>query len=421
MRQSCQQIPRGGTAARPFRLFTRRPPGLPNAGSIAGRDFTKPSHFCTNPPALPFSVSPDPRVPRDAGAMVGHNLNQRKLFWTLQIGGWLALIPPFLVVNFIIVADPAVAVFNAIFRQVLGFVLTLGLFLIYRRWRWESFSLWRHGTLALLFSAGAMAVDLGITSWVNSVFHIVTVPAHEREIQLAASIGRTIVYGGWSALFLSLSFFVELRDRDLRLNEAELAARDAELKALRAQLNPHFLFNALNSILAEADDNPARVKAITLNLSELLRFSLRHHDHFGQLGAEISAMENYLKVERSRFEERLDWQVDVSPEARDARVPASLLLPLVENAIKYGLRTSPDHLQIRVGAVLRGGAVAAFVENTGRWIEPDPTATRSTGIGLNNLRRRLALLCGPAARVDISFPEGWVRVDLHVPVTEKPA
>lgn len=353
--------------------------------------------------------------------MVSRDLTQRRLFWTLQIGGWLALIPPFLIVNLIIVADPAAAVFNAVFRQVVGFALTLGLAVVYRRWRWDTFSLWRHGALALVLSAVAMAVDLGIASWVNSIFHIITVPAHERDIQLAASIGRTIVYGGWSALYLSLSFFVELRNRDLRLNQAEIAARDAELKALRAQLNPHFLFNALNSILAEADDNPARVKAITLNLSELLRFSLRHHDHFGLLGAEIGAIENYLKVERSRFEERLDWQLKASPAARDARVPASLLLPLVENAIKYGLQTSPDHLQIRVGAELRDGLVDAYVENTGRWIEPDPTSTRSTGIGLNNLRRRLALLCGPAARVDISFPEGWVRVDLHVPVMEKPA
>ena len=141
--------------------------------------------------------------------------------------------------------------------------------------------------------------------------------------------------------------------------------------------------------------------------------------HFGRLGDELAAIENCLKVERSRFEERLDCQLYASAAAREATVPMSLLLPLVENAIKYGLQTSPIYLKIRVGATLRDGAVDTFVENTGHWIEPDPTFKRSTGIGLNNLRRRLALLCGPDARVDISFPDGWVRVGLHLPATPK--
>lgn len=347
-------------------------------------------------------------------------VSQQRLFWTLQIGGWLALMLVFTALG--LMAMPLqTAVINSITRQTIGFSLTLGLAAIYRRWHWETFSLWRHGLTAFILSLAATSIDLTISGLILSGLHLDMFPLEQSGLQMAASVARSLIYFSWSALYLALSYYHELRERDLRLTRAELAARDAELKALRAQLNPHFLFNALNSILAEADDNPARVKAITLNLSELLRFSLRHHDHFGQLGAEIGAMENYLKVERSRFEERLDWQVDVSPEVRDARVPASLLLPLVENAIKYGLRTSPDLLQIRVGAALRGGAVAAFVENTGCWIEPDPTATSSTGIGLNNLRRRLALLCGPAARVDISFPTGWVRVDLHVPVMAPPA
>ncbi|HVU24505.1 MAG TPA: histidine kinase [Opitutus sp.] len=340
----------------------------------------------------------------------------RKLFWSLQIGGWLALTAAFMGVNLLVVQSPGAAWFNGLFRQAVGFVLTLGLAGIYRHWRWENFSLWRHGTAVLGLCLLAMAIDLATSEAARALLHIHVVPSTQYSLQRAASIGRTLVYGGWSAVYLSLKYFVELRDRDLRLTQAEIAARDAELKSLRAQLNPHFLFNALNSILAEADDNPARVKAITLSLSDLLRFSLRQRDHLGRLDAEIAAIENYLKVERSRFEERLDWRIDVSPVARDATVPTSLLLPLVENAIKYGLKTSPAHLRIRVGATMSDGTLNAFVENSGQWIEPDPTLTRSTGIGLNNLRRRLALLCGPEGRVEISFPDGFVRVDLHVPV-----
>src|SRR5690606_31975710 len=114
-----------------------------------------------------------------------------------------------------------------------------------------------------------------------------------------------------------------------RLASAEIAARDAELQVLRAQLNPHFLFNALNTIAAEADDDPARVKAVTAGLSQLLRFSLQQREHFGVLGEEIAAVESYLAVERLRFEERLVWRTSFTPAARRARVPTALLLPLV--------------------------------------------------------------------------------------------
>lgn len=340
----------------------------------------------------------------------------RRLFWTLQIGGWLALVPAFVALG-ITVMPFASALLNSITRQLIGFVLTLGLAAIYRRWNWQNFSLRRHGLAAVALSLVATAVDLSVAGMIFSGIHLDMFPIGQHRLQVAASIARSLIYVSWSALYLALTYFLELRERDLRLARAEVAARDSELKALRAQLNPHFLFNALNSILAEADDNPARVKAITLNLSELLRFSLRQHDHFGRLGEEIEAIENYLKVEGSRFEERLDWQLEANPAVREAKVPTSLLLPLVENAIKYGLQTSPDHLAIRVWAGIHDGMVHAFVENSGRWVEPDPTATRSTGIGLNNLRRRLALLCGPAGRVEISFPDGRVRVDLRVPAT----
>jgi|GEM_PF-2016238 len=130
--------------------------------------------------------------------------------------------------------------------------------------------------------------------------------------------------------------------------------------------------------------------------------SISHRRLFWTL--QIGAIENYLKIERWRFERRVNWQVDVSPEAREAWVPTSLLPSLVENAIKYGLQTSPEHLQVRRRTVLRDRAVDAFVKNSGHWIEPDLSSTRSTGLGLSNLRRRLALLCGHAARVGISFP-----------------
>jgi hypothetical protein len=337
-------------------------------------------------------------------------------FWTLQFAFWIGLMPAFVTLSVPAFPTWHGAVFNGVFRQVLGFFCTLGLASIYRNWTWKEFSLMRHGLVAVALCIAVTIIDVVVIESIRQSVVVFQSTATLQSLLVAAGIGRVCVYIGWSALFLSLRFFFDFRDRDLRLAQAELKAREAELHVLRAQLNPHFLFNALNSILAEADDNPARVKAITFNLAEMLRFSLRQRDHFSPLGEEIAAIESYLQVERARFEERLGWRVEVSPAARSAMVPASLLLPLVENAIKYGLQTSPAHLELKVGAEVRDGVVAAVVENSGRWIEPDPTSTRSTGIGLANLRRRLALLYGPEARVDISFPPEWVRVALVLPL-----
>ncbi len=334
----------------------------------------------------------------------------------MQIGGWFGLVPVFISMNLIAGAGPGVAVLNGIFRQVVGFVLTLGLRHFYRRWARVGISPWRLALIAVPLTAGAAVIDHLLFHYARSLAGIRLVDLPPDLVDTAATLARLILYGAWSALYLNLHYMLDIRDRDLRLARAEIAARDGELQVLRAQLNPHFLFNALNTIAAEADDDPARVRAVTAGLSQLLRFSMQQREHFGVLGDEIVAVEGYLAVERLRFEDRLVWRTSFAPAARAARVPTALLLPLVENAIKYGLQTSPGQLELRLGGDVRDGWIEVFVENSGRWVEPDPTATRSTGIGLANLRRRLDLLCGHEARIATSCTPGFVRVEVTVPL-----
>jgi hypothetical protein len=341
--------------------------------------------------------------------------SRSRLFWTMQIGGWFGLVPVFIGMNIMAGAGPAAAILNGIFRQAVGFVLTLGLRHFFRRWARVGFSPWRLALIAVPLAAGATVIDHFLFHFARTSVGVRLVDVPRELIDTAATLVRIILYGAWSTLYLNLHYFLDLRERDLRLARAEIATRDVELQVLRAQLNPHFLFNALNTIVAEADDDPARVKAITAGLSQLLRFSLQQRDHFGVLGDEIAAVESYLAVERLRFEERLVWRTNFTPEARAARVPTALLLPLVENAIKYGLQTSPGPLELHLGAYANEDGVVVYVENSGHWVDPDPTSTRSTGIGLANLRRRLDLLCGPQSRILTSFPPGMVRVEVRVP------
>ncbi|MBS0631189.1 MAG: histidine kinase [Verrucomicrobia bacterium] len=352
--------------------------------------------------------------------MLAFASNRSVFFWRLQIGGWLVLILPFTGMNLVAGFPPGFALLNGIFRQTVGFLLTLVLWRIYRHWSFRAESPWRYAATVLAFSLGATAADLGVFELLHSTLHLNFGADVSSLVLFGASVGRLALYLSWSVLFLTFQQVLDVRDRMLQVAGLEIAARDAELQMLRAQLNPHFLFNALNSIIAESEDNP-RAKAITLGLSDLLRFSLRQPGHFGVLGEELAVIDNYLHIERARFEERLKWQVAASPAACAAHVPCALLLPLVENAVKFGLRTSPQGLELRIGAELRDGIVTATVENSGHWIEPDPEAGRSTHIGLANLRRRLELLCGQSAGVAISTPPGFVRVEVRVPLRQAAA
>ena len=229
---------------------------------------------------------------------------------------------------------------------------------------------------------------------------------------------RLAVYVAWSALYFGIRQELEGHAQELDLARAEAAARDAELQLLRAQVNPHFVFNALSSIVGHAEDNPAAVIETTYAVSDYLRYSLSQREHRAPLGDELAAMGNYLRVERmSRGEKKFHWVIDASIDAGAALAPTALVQPLVENAIKYGVRTSPLPLRLRVEAQVVGKELIVAVENTGRWMEPgeDGGLPASTGIGLANVRRRLVLLCGERAKLNVHTPEGRVRVEVRIP------
>ena len=214
-------------------------------------------------------------------------------------------------------------------------------------------------------------------------------------------------------------YFYLLRSKQTTAAQARVLAleqmgREAEVERLRAQINPHFLFNTLTAIANRSTD--PSVEKMILNLTGVLRYNLAHVDGEASFREELKAMEDYLQIEQIRFGANLviDWEV--SPAARAAWVPQPLLLPLLENAIKYGFETSPGVLRIKIEATVRDNELRAVVENRGRWIEPVTPAPRGTQIGLSNLKRRLELYYqGRAKFHQESLPEA-VRITLTLPL-----
>lgn len=343
--------------------------------------------------------------------------SHQRLFWKFQIGGWLLFMP--LATGFALIAfnDPGNILLTGFIRQVVSFGLTLALWRYFRRWPVETFRLARYVPQIAFACVAVTAVDTVLVEVLRWALEIK--PASPLAQQGSVPL-RMSIYLAWTSLYFMIRQELEARNRGLRLAQAELAAREAELASLRAQVNPHFLFNALNSILAECNDSAPAARAITRSLADYLRAALLQRDHYAPLGEEVDAIAAYLNVEKARFEERLVHEFVIEPAAREAVVPITVLLPLVENAMKYGMRTSPSPLRINITATLRDECLTLTVENSGHWFEPVPGATDSTQIGLANLRRRLALLFGDDAALTIYHDAERVRIVVTLPAGLRP-
>ena len=227
---------------------------------------------------------------------------------------------------------------------------------------------------------------------------------------------------GFLAVFLLGLVVHRLRVRRIEAREwFRSALAEAKLNALQAQLRPHFLANTLNSILVLIGTDSSRARRMVERLGDLLRASLETDP--GQmvtLDRELSILELYLGIERMRFRDRLEVVFDVEPAVRDADVPCFLLQPLVENAIKHGMRGKSGHGVIRLRARAEGARLSLAIEDNGPGL-PVPAATpRPTGIGVRNTRQRLETLYPGRHRFEMGAgATGGCTVEIEIPLTRE--
>jgi two-component system, LytTR family, sensor kinase len=234
---------------------------------------------------------------------------------------------------------------------------------------------------------------------------------------------------GWSLVHVGLQYNTALREQREQALRAVAAARDAQLRMLAYQLNPHFLFNTLNSIRALINEDRQRAREMVTALSGYLRYALVERPlHVALLEEEVASVRGYLAIEQVRFEERLDARMDVDPAALHCEVPAFLLNPLVENALRHGARAAAgEPLVLRVEArLVEPDRLRLVVENTGRWAGGRTSAAAGEGVdslpggvGLANVRARLAALHPADHRIDIEEVDGRVRVVVELPARRR--
>lgn len=221
----------------------------------------------------------------------------------------------------------------------------------------------------------------------------------------------------WMLLYFAFVADAERRDREIRLAQATAAAIDAQHRLLVQQINPHFLFNALNTVYAlvlEGDD--ARAQRCLLALSAFMRTSIdRDAPRVVPLSSEFASIRHYLEIELTRFGKRLHLEESIPSNLLDCSVPALILQPLVENCIKHGLAGHAGPMTIWLSASLERNELVLRVEDDGR--SPPQKGATSSGIGLSNVRERLHLLYGDAARLISNIrPGGGFVASVHLPV-----
>ncbi len=221
--------------------------------------------------------------------------------------------------------------------------------------------------------------------------------------------GFTWAFAGWITIYYVVH---ARRRRDALQLEMAAAARDAQLQALRAQINPHFLFNCLNSLRHLIGAQPERAQAMVTNLAGLLRYSLNSDRRdLVPLGEELQIVDEYLELERVRFDDRLRVERAIEPAALDVRVPPMLVQSLVDNAIKHGIADRIEGGTVRIEAKTGNGGVIVTVSNSGSLKPPAADA----GFGLDNARERLRLLFGGAATLALTDAGGVTTAAVQIP------
>jgi hypothetical protein len=224
---------------------------------------------------------------------------------------------------------------------------------------------------------------------------------------------------GTGLYLLSASFYYVLlavegrRRAEKQSLELAVLAREAELRALKAQVHPHFLFNSLNSISALTASDPARAREMCILLAEFFRRSLALGDRPSvSLEEELAVARTYLAIERMRFGARLAFEEKVDDAGRACRLPPLLLQPLVENAIRHGIATCTDGGVLRLEASRDGDSLRVLVENP---FDPESPSRKGVGLGLSNVRQRLKARYGEEAQLSAERSPDRFRVTLSLP------
>ncbi len=346
--------------------------------------------------------------------------DKNRAFWNLHSAGWAGALV-LRAASGIAQGQPISFLVPILISAVTGYSITLVLSVIYR------FLIDQRPIITWGVTVAAVAVaTVGyayIDVWVLQTIREGADETPFAQLWLAAIYINSVLLAAWSALYYAINYFVRAEEQADQMLRLEAQATSAQLTMLRYQLNPHFLFNTLNSIstlvlLKQTE----QANAMLSRLSSFLRFTLINEAEAKvPLTQEIETLKLYLDIEKMRFEERLRTNFDIDPAASNALVPSLLLQPLVENAIKYAVTPKEEGADISISAQLVGQKLRVVVSDTGPGLQPgQQDFSLSTGVGMANTRERLSQAYGDEQRFEHYIKaSGGFEVLLELPYQTK--
>lgn len=341
--------------------------------------------------------------------------NHTRLYWIFQVSGWTLFFVFYTSTAFYFYDFHPHILLSYLNTVLVGFTLTHVFRRIIKNNHWDTLSIAKL-TLRIILSALLVGIIwAGIVLPINNRFF----PGNESEtltiaIGIIVVLNLSIVMVGWSIIYFLYKFFTNFRSSEIEKWKLQAAVKDAELIALKSQINPHFIFNCLNNIRSLVIENPEKAREMINHISDLLRYSIQFNNREKvSLKQELEIVKNYLKLESIQFEDRLKYTFEITPETLELQIPPMSIQLLVENAIKHGISNLPKGGEISIRSNLASNNLIVEVLNSGQI----NNAKKGTGIGLKNASDRLKLLFGKTSYVQIRNINGsMVKASFKIPL-----
>ncbi len=330
-----------------------------------------------------------------------NTLKRKNLYWLTQVCGWGL----FTVVNLLIISSFESIALNRVIIWI--FLSVVGLFAshIYRHYikkhNWSNLPLKK---IAPRVITGSFITGMVIYIPVYFLGYVLQIDRNSQNLiaSIAASIiNLTSVMLVWSLIYFAIHYFENSKKAEIETLIFEAAVKDFELKTLKAQLNPHFMFNAMNSIRALIEEDPQNAKDAITKLSNIMRYTLRiERTETVPLSDELKTIQDYLDLEKIRFEERLQYSISSTPSADRIEIPPMMVQTLVENGIKHGISKLTGGGKIDLHASTDESKLIIRIRNNGQFNED--ALKISQGFGVSNTKQRLSLLYGEKASLTLN-------------------
>ncbi len=347
-------------------------------------------------------------------------MKNSRLFYLFQIAGWGAYLVINVVFTIIYKEWEWIYLFTNVNMVLSGFIIT-NLFrnrIVNKGW----YSLGiKQLSIRILFAGVVMSLVWSLWSVPVNTLAISRFDFTDEEFKpiyyISIWISLSVITVLWLLAYFGINVFKNYKQSEIEKWKLQAAVKDAELIALKAQINPHFIFNSLNNIRSLIIEDAEKSRRMITHLSDLLRYSIQFNNQEKvTIENEMSVVKDYLELESIQLEDRLHYQIHVDPEALEIQIPPMTIQLLVENAIKHGISTLPQGGEVNVSVRYSVSGLEVVVENTGTLLKTN----NGTGIGIKNANERLKLLFGEQVKFRLEkLDENKVRAGFFVPVKRK--